>query len=297
MGIAILPLTLYGIHLAVSGDFLLLILIFLSAAVWALPKLLSEQNPRLQEVEETSGTGILDAGKHVFALPPKQITGDITLGGPTEACTSFVSKLFHDAVEEIWCLADLGLNCYKIIAWDSSSDIRDLLDRSKISLPFTVIADEESWQRLMVSPWPQDRSFRLILLSAKALSTQSNLFVSITREGIRAQGNLGDQNVELILRDELLASEPADNLRQERASASGSFQLVGQASGKHRSSSSNESKWFNFPAWRVVIDKTKLRFRALSSKNQVRQSLASEVRGADAVSDVSARLRNLGHGV
>lgn len=297
MGIAILPLTLYGIHLAVSGDFLLLMLIFLSFAVSELPKLLSEQNPRLQEVEETSGSGIFDEGNQLFVLPPKQITGDITLVGSTEACTSYVSQLFHDADEEMWCLGELGLNCYKCIAPDSTNEILDLIDRSKISLPFTVIADEESWQRLTVAPWPHDRSFRLILLSAKDSLTQSNLVLSITREGVRAKGNLGDQNVDLILRDELLASKPADNLRQERASASGSFELVGQASGKHRPSSSNESQWLNFPARRAVIDKTKVRFRALSSKNQVGQSLASEVRGADAISDVSARLRNLGHGV
>lgn len=297
MGIAILPLTLYGIHLAVLGDFLLLMLTFLSSAVWALPKLLSQQNPRLQEVEETLGTGIFDEGNQLFVLPPKQITGDITLVGSTEACTSFVSQLFHDADEEMWCLGELGLNCYKSIAGDSTNEIRDLIDRSKISLPFTVISDEESWQRLTVSSWPQDRSFRLILLSAKGPSTQSNLVLSITREGVRVKGNLGDQNVDLILRDELLAREPANNFRQEGASASGSFELVGQASGKHRPSSSNESKWFNFPARRAVIDKTKLRFRALPSKNQVRQSLASEVRGSDAISDVSARLRNLGHGV
>ncbi len=297
MGIAILPLTLYGIHLAVSGDFLLLMLILLSSAVWTLPKLLSEQNPRLHEVEETLGTGIFDEGNQLFVLPPKQITGDITLVGSTGACSRFVSHLFHDAVEEIWCLGELGLNCYKSIAPDSTNEIRYLIDRSKISLPFTVIADEESWQRLTVSPWPQDRSFRLILLSANGPSNQSNIVLSITREGVRAKGNIGDQNVDLILRDELLTSEPADNLRQERASASSSFELVGQASGKHRSSSSNESKWFNFPARRAVIDETKLRFRALSSKNQVRQSLPSEVRGSDAISDVSARLRNLGHGV
>lgn len=297
MGIAILPLTLYGLHLAVSGDLLLLMLILLSSVVWVLPKLLSKQNPRLHEVEKTSETGIFDEGNQLFVLPPKQITGDITLVGSTEACTSFVSQLFHDAVEEIWCLGNFGLNCYKSIAPDSTNDVLDLNNRSKISLPFTVIAGDESWQRLVVLPWPQDRSFRLILLSAEALSTQSNLVVMDTREGIRAQGNLGNQNVDLILRDELFSCEPADNLRQERAPASSSFELVGQASGKHRPSSSYESKWFNFPAPRAVIDKTKLRFRTLSSKNQVSQSLASEVRGADAISDVSARLRNLGHGV
>ena len=297
MGIAILPLTLFGLHLAVAGDFLLLVLILISSAVWALPRFLTDHNPHLPEVEVTSGTGILDEGKHLFALPPKQITGDITLVGPAEACTRFVSQLFIASVEEIWCIGDFGVNCYKSIAPDSPNELLDLLDRSKISLPFTVIADEESWQRLMVSPWPQDRSFRLILLGSIALSTQSNLVLSVSREGIRAQGNLGDQNVDLVLRDELLASEPADDLRQERAPASGSFQLVGQASGKHRPSSSKKSKWFNFPARRAVIDKTKLRFRAMPSKDQVGQSLASEVRGADAISDVSARLRNLGHGV
>ena len=297
MLLAILPLVLYALHLAVSGDFLLLALILISAGVWVLPKLFAGKATGSPATEVNSATGIFDQDNQVFVLPSAQITGDITLLGPSEACNRFLNQLFIDSVEEIWCLGDLGVNCYKSFALDSPQDIAELLTRSKISLPFTVIAHSDSWQQHSVSSWPKERSFRVVIIGSLAYSTESNLVVSFTGEGIRASGNLGERAVDLILRDVLLPSEPADNLGNDRVLTGGSLDLVSQTSREHRPASSNESKWLNFPAGRLVIDKTKLGFGTLPAKNQVGQSLASEMRSSDAISDIAARLRKLGHGV
>lgn len=298
MAIAVLPLLLYGFHLAFSGDFLLLFLTLVSLGINFLPRLFREKEP--VRTHDAPRLGVFDREHQTFILPPAAITGDISLVTQPEFGYRLLSQLFRESSEEIWCLGEFNLDCFRKIIVGSATeedDMAELSTRSRISLPFTLIAQTAYWQRLGNLLSSENRSFRLILVGEQAINTPSQISLTVMDGGLRAVGNLGAEEVELTVRDQLLASEPADDLRNNRASAGGFFNLVGQASGDHSSARSNKSKRFNFPIGRAVIYKAELGFRTGSAENQISQGFSSEVRGADPITDIAARLRQLGHGI
>ncbi len=297
MAIALLPLLLYGVYLAFSGDFLMLFLALASLGINFLPQLFRDKEPI--RTHDAAPLGVFDRERRAFILPPPAITGDISLVTQPEIGSRFLRQLFSGTSEEIWCLGEFNLDCYRKIIMGSATeeDIAELSDRSRISLPFTLIAQTTDWHRLRNLLSSENRSFRLILIGDQVTNTLSQISLNVIDGELRAVGNLGTEEVELTVRDQLPASEPANNLRNEGASAGGSFNLVGQASGDHSSARGNKSKRFNFPVGRLVIHKAETGFRTGSAENQISQGFSSEVRSADPIADITARLRQLGHGI
>ncbi len=297
MAIALLPLLLYGVHLAFLGEFLLLAITLASFGINFLPQLFRDKEPI--RTHDAAPLGVFDRERRAFILPPPAITGDISLVTQPEIGSRFLRQLFSGTSEEIWCLGEFNLDCYRKIIMGSATeeDIAELSDRSRISLPFTLIAQTTDWHRLRNLLSSENRSFRLILIGDQVTNTLSQISLNVIDGELRAVGNLGTEEVELTVRDQLPASEPANDLRNEGASAGGSFNLVGQASGDHSSARGNKSKRFNFPVGRLVIHKAETGFRTGSAENQISQGFSSEVRSADPITDITARLRQLGHGI
>ena len=298
MAIALLPLLLYGVHLAFSGDILLLFLTLASFGINFLPRLFAEKEP--VRTDNAPPLGVFNHKHQVFTLPPPAITGDISLVTQPEIGSRFLRQLFWGTSEEIWCLDEFNLDCYRKIIMGSTTEEEDLAElsaRSRVSLSFTLIALTADWQRISNLLSSENRSFRVILIGDQATNTPSQISLSIIDGEFKAVGNLGTEEVELTVRDQLPASEPANDLRNEGASAGSSFNLVGQASGDHSSASGNKSKRFDFPVGRSVIHKAELGFRTGSAENQISQGFSSEVRSADPITDITARLRQLGHGI
>ena len=296
MAIALLPLLLYGVYLAFSGDFLLLSITLASFGINFLPQLFRDKEPI--RTHDAAPLGVFDRERRAFILPPPAITGDISLVTQPEIGYRFLRQLFSGTSEEIWCLGEFNLDCYRKIILGSATeeeDIAELSARSRVSLSFTLIAQTADWHRLRNLLSSENRSFRLILIGDQATNTPSQISLNVIDGELRAVGNLGTEEVELTVRDQLLASEPANDLRNEGASAGGSFNLVGQASGDHSSARGNKSKRFNFPVRRSVIHKAETGFRTRSAENQISQGFSSEVRSADPIADITARLRQLGH--
>jgi len=295
MAIALLPLLLYGVHLAFSGDFLLLSITLASFGINFLPQLFRDKEPI--RTHDAAPLGVFDRERRAFILPPPAITGDISLVTQPEIGYRFLRQLFSGTSEEIWCLGEFNLDCYRKIIMGSATeeDIAELSARSRVSLSFTLIAQTADWHRLRNLLSSENRSFRLMLIGDQATNTPSQISLNVIDGELRAVGNLGTEEVELTVRDQLPASEPANNLRDEGASAGGSLDLVGQASGDHSSARGDKSKRFNFPVRRSVIHKAETGFRTGSAENQISQGFSSEVRSADPIADITARLRQLGH--
>lgn len=298
MAIALLPMLLYGVHLAFSGEILLLLLILASFGINFLPRLFRDKEP--EATGEALLPGVLDRDNKAFILPPPAITGDISLVTQPEIGYRFLRQLFWESSEEIWSLGECNLDCHRKIIMGSATEddaIAELSARSRISLPFTLIAETADWQRLSNLLSFEDRSFRLILISDQAINVPSQITLSIMDAELIAIGNIGTEEVELTVREQLPASEPANDLRNEGAPAGGSFNLVRQASSDHSSARGNKAKRLNFPVGRSMIHKAKTGFRAGSPKNQIGQGFAGQVRSADPITDITARLRQLGHGI
>jgi hypothetical protein len=298
MAIALLPLLLYGVYLAFSGDFLLLSISLASFGINFLPQLFRDKEP--VRTHDAASLGVFDRERRAFILPPPAITGDISIVTQPEIGYRFLRQLFSGTSEEIWCLGECNLDCYRKIVMGSATeedDMADLSSRSRISLPFTLIAKTADWHRLSNPLLSENRSFRLVLVGDQAINTPSQIALSVMGGELRAVGNLGAEEVELTVREQLLAGEPANDFRNEGAPAGGSFKLVGHTSGDHSSARGNKSKRFNFPVGRSVIHKAETGFRTGSAENQISQGFASEVRSADPIADITARLRQLGHGI
>lgn len=300
MVLVLLPLLLYSIHLALTGDMILFFLIVASAFIALLPRLLSAKVSKVEKSPEVLEPGIFTLDNQPFVLPPASITQDISLVADFETGRRFLRMLLADSGEEVWCLDSFDIDCQKSISLSSSSseaDIAQLSARSKISLPFSLILKSTTWPRLSKLPWIQNRSFRVIALGEPVPGCKSQITLEIREDHVQAIGNVGGEQVHLIYREDLLTSEPADDLGNQRASTGRSLDLVSQAGSKHGTSGGDEPKWFNFPIGRAVVDKTQTGFETRVAKNQVSEGLAGEMRGADTISDVASRLRQLGHGI
>lgn len=300
MSIATLPLVFYALHLAITGDFLLLALILASGGIMLLPRFFDLRQRKPPSTEPPSNPGVFDQSNQIFLIPPPKATGDISLSGPPDICYRFLRQLFRDSTEEIWCLGQFDFNCHRSIylaSTEAENDLAELVARSKVSLPFTLLAEPTAWNQIKDLPWAEPRTFRVILVGEPKSETSSELILSVNHEGICAVGNLGADFVDLIARENLSSSQPADDFRNERASSSGSFDLISQASGKHRPSSGDKSERFNFPIRRLVVDKTKSRLKAGYAKDQIGERFAGQVGSANTITDIATRLRQLGHGI
>lgn len=298
MFLALLPQLLFGVHLAVGGDALLLCLSLLSLGIYLVPRLIQQRSKEASNLVSEQDPGVFSDNNQLFLLPSAAITSDIFLVGPPALSVRFLRQLFAHSVEEIWCLGNFDLAVYREIHLGGSTErsgLAELAERSRLSLPFTLVAHLDDWNR--VQTYFPARSFRTILLCNQATNSSSKLALSFIDGEIRAVGTIGADAVSLVVREQLPASEPANDAREDGVLAAGTLNLVSHASGKHGTTRSNKAKWFNFPLGRAMVSKAELGFRAGPTKNQVSESLPSQVRGANAIADISTRLRQLGHGI
>lgn len=293
-----LPPLVYGIQLAIAGDWSLLLITSVSFLIAGLPKILGSIAELNQHKSEEANENQFE---HVnYVLPDVAITGDVSIEGDTDICRSFAKQLFWDSKEELWCLSDC-LVCYESL--DKSTEtmaqfISRLEDRAKVPLPFTLVLEskpegelEDLLLRLV------DRPFRIISLGF-ALSTANSKFRIL--DGLmpaRVSGQIAGEPKSLILSEDSLTGQPAYDLGDYGPPTSNSLDLIGGGGGKHRTPSSNKPKWFDFPLRRNVINKAKPGFRSSVIQNQMSQGLSEQVRGADSITDISTRLRQLGHGI
>ena len=139
-----------------------------------------------------------------------------------------------------------------------------------------------------------------IALSADAVDVaQLQITAKVPQEdvGLRVGlARLGERSQVIYLPDySSLPGQTRDDLGDLRSPTGYSLDLIGEISTKHGSSGGNKSKGLNFPLWRAVVDPAKRSKRTIAAKNQVGHGATGEVTGANAVTDISTRLANLGH--
>ncbi len=293
-----LPLLVYGVHLALAGDMSLLLIATASFLIALFPnafaqfeQLTKQKNPAVSECFSDR----LD-----YLLPDFLITADVAVEGPAALCRSLVKQLFRESKEELWCLSDC-LECFETFH-ESNESISDFIfrleNRARVPMPFSVVLEgqlqgdiEDAIAR------SKDRPFRLITLGF-AMPTSSSKFLILDSEmPARVVAEMEGIQQSLILSENSLTCEPANDFGDYRAPSGSSLNLIGNSSGKHRASSRDKSKGFNFPLRRNVINKAKPSFRRLATQNQVSEGLSEQVGRSDAISDITTRLRQLGHGI
>lgn len=247
---------------------------------------------------------VYDQENQVYVLPAVSQTGDFLLEGKLDHCTRLLAFLFASANEELWWVSTHKDAIKSFQAVDPSIfEERDLFtkslhSRAKVSYPFTVLVDGESaGDFLDVLVAERQQTLRFVVIGTRLESASGHLKVRAEHSALIAEGRIADRQVELTVIDGSLTSEPADDPRDERLSTSERLELVSQASRHHGSTRRNESKRFNFPFRRRVIDEAKGSLRSIPTQNQVGQNLSSQMGSANPVTDITARLRDLGHGV
>ncbi len=247
---------------------------------------------------------VYGANELPFQLPSKAETGDICLVGELSECGRFFSHLISGSEEEVWWIANLAGPPVCFRCFDSSSPqemelFRDMvLERSRIPHPFTLFLADSAANKLVEELFgARSRTFRIVYVKDKHLGASSYLSVKKEHNTLVATGKIAGENLVLRVKEDLLSSEQSDDPRDEGPSARKTLDLVGQASTNQRAPRRDEPKRFKFPFRRTVINKAKIAFGGGSSQNQISQSFAGEMRSPDAVSDITTRLRHLGHGI
>ncbi len=293
-----LPLLIYGIHLALAGDMSLLLITTASFLIAFIPNAFArfEQLTKQENTELSEGfPDRLD-----FSLPDFSITADVAIEGPAELCRSFVKQLFRESKEELWCLSDC-LECFETFH-ESNESISEFIsrieNRASVPMSFNVVLEGQHQGDLEYAiARLADRPFRLITLGFSLPTSSSKFLILDNALPARVVAEIEGIQQRLILSESSLTCQPANDSGDYRASSGSSFNLIGNGGGKHRASSRDKPKWFNFPLRRSVIDKAKPGFRRLATQNQVSESLSEQVGSSDSISDITTRLRQLGHGI
>lgn len=296
--IPFLPLLVYGAHWALAGDMSLLLITTASFLIAFAPNVIARLEQLTKQKNPDVSEGFPDCLD--FSLPDFSITADVAVEGPAELCRSLVKQLFRESKEELWCLSDC-LECFETFH-DSNGSISEFIyrieNRASVAMPFSVVLEgqnrgdlEDAIARLV------DRPFRLITMGFSLPTSETKFLILDSAMPARVVAEIEGIKRRLILSENSLTSQPANDFGDYRAPSGSSFNLIGNGSGKHRASSSNKSKRFNFPLRRNVIDKAKPGFRRLATQNQVSESLSEQVGSSDSISDITTRLRQLGHGI
>jgi hypothetical protein len=105
----------------------------------------------------------------------------------------------------------------------------------------------------------------------------------------------GSANLIGYLPDLGLAGESSDDLRNNRAPAGDTFDLVSPIGPQQGSPSGDEAQRLGLPARRFVLNPGKLGKRRVIAENQISHGAPSEIAGSNPVSDIATRLTQLGH--
>jgi hypothetical protein len=293
-----LPLLVYGFHLALAGDMSLLFITTASFLIALVPnaftrfaQLTEQKNPEVSE-------GFPD--RLDYLLPDFSITADVAVEGPAALCRSLVRQLFRESKEELWCLSDC-LECFETFH-ESNESISEFIsrieNRASVAMPFNVVLEAQPQVELEAAiARLADRPFRLITLGFSLPTSSSKFLILDNALPARVVAEIEGIQQRLILSENSLTCQPANDFGDYRAPSGSSLNLIGNSSGKHRASSRDKSKGFNFPLRRNVINKAKPSFRRLTTQNQVSEGLSEQVGSSDAISDITTRLRQLGHGI
>lgn len=280
-----------------AGDLSLLVIASASFLISLLPKileaLLATNNPA-QDADESITNALKD-----YVLPDFLTTGDLAIQGELELCRRLAENLLGASNLELWALTDC-LDCFESISkYESQEEFyTKLKGRARVPLPFNLIVESEIPGELekLLDSFPE-RSFRVVQLGHDNSNSLSRLWVIADGDLLKVSGEIGGEQVKLILAGDSLTREPGDDFRNERPATSSSLDLVSNTSSKHRTTRSDKPKRFNFPIRRRVIDKAQTSFSGLSNQNQIGQGFPEQVGGANAIPDIATRLRQLGHGI
>ncbi len=293
-----LPLLVYGVHLALAGDLFLLLITTASFLIAFVPNAFARFEQLTKQRDPEPSEGLQECVD--YSLPDISITADVAVEGPVELCQSFVKQLFRESKDELWCLSDC-LECFETFH-DSRESISEFIsrleNRAGVPMPFSVVLEgqlqgdlEDAIARL------RDRPFRLITLGFALPTSSSKFLILDSALPARVLAEVKGIQQSLILSENSLTCQPANDFGDYRAPSGSSLNLIGNSSGKHRASSRDKSKGFIFPLRRNVINKAKPSFRRLTTQNQVSEGLSKQVGRSDAISDITTRLRQLGHGI
>jgi len=312
-GLPLLPLALYGIHLALRGDPLLLILSAATGVIWLLPILLEPRNKPLVEVAQNQWHrpegNRLETSEGITLLFPSGAGVIYGVEGAASDLLDFFESFSVCLDQEVWVLSEHRLRQAESMKQLSLDENRDLLSRfmtdfekrSQISFPVNLFVIEVSSRAEEISSWIESlentSSLRIFYSGKLNLRSDARLLVEQKSGVFRISCNSENLTFEAFMRNLSFPGENANQLRDQGISSSELFNLIGNSGGKHSSPGSNKPKRFNLPLGRGVIDKAKASQTGFSTKNQISLNPTSEVRGSNPITDITSRLTNLGHGI
>jgi hypothetical protein len=304
--IVLLPSVLYGLHLSIQGEPLLLAISILSCILLLVPRLgffADKPLDLVQDFEKELGV-VYEKDNQVYVLPNGSETGDFALEGEFDHCRRFFAHLFTTTKEELWWVSkkQASFECFESFdpstAEERESFIQAIHRRAKVSYPFTVAVDAESASDFIEGlPTHRHAAFRLVFIGGRHALAKSQLQVRVEQNALIAEGIVADQKVELCVIDQSLTGEPGNDFRDEGFSTGEILHSVRQSSRKHGSTGRNESKRFHLPFRGGMIDQAERRSRGVSIQQKVSQNLSSQMGSPDSITDIATRLRDLGHGI
>lgn len=304
-----MPTFIYGLALSIEGDFLLLIISAGSVLIWLLPSFWESREKAPEQMPPSSEWPTPILGKLVatdgseFFWPTCSGVEPVSINLNGADRENFFGSLVAACPEEFWLIGGEFDSAFmqQVDAHQQPEQlvrfVSAFIRRAEIPLPLNLVVMD------LQSAYGRDEFadlFRNSKLSYRVFfsgsgKSASGLEVEQQQGVFRVWGNLSDKPVEFYFADLSLSSEETNQRGDERLSSGEAFNHIGNASGQHGTTRSNKSKWLDFPARRAVVDEGQRGKAGTFSKNQIGHGSPSEVGGSDPITDITARLANLGH--
>jgi hypothetical protein len=303
------PALVYGLSLAIQGDFLLLVISVTTVVIWILPRFLESNKPSSNPSIELAKWPEPPLGKLVskdesdYWFPPCSKAEIVAINLSGLVVERFFESFVAACSEEFWLVGDpmRGDFMQQVSMNDEAEELMSFVKHFKrraevpLALNLVVTNMQAAFSRHELSDLFSSTNLNYRIFYLGENNRGSGLDVEKQKSTFKVLGSVSGLPVEFYFAELPLAGEEANNRSDEGLTSGGTLNNIGYASSQHGTSGGNKPKWLNFPAGRAVVDKGQSSEVGLISQNQIRHGSSRQIGSPDAVADITTRLANLGH--